>query len=83
MFDPRLINLFKCMFILYSAARNHRYPCYIQCNTPNYMIHCTYFKKGRKLTPSLACFQARRHWSYFHLRKNDVSPKWIKAPLNN
>ena len=29
------------------------------------MIHCTYFKKG-KLTPSLACFKARRH-----LRKNE------------
>ena len=34
------------------------------------MIHCTYFKKG-KLTPSLACFQARRHWFCFHLRKNE------------
>ena len=83
MFDPQLINLFKCMFILYSAARNHKYPCYIQYNTTYYMIHCTYFKKGRKLTPSLACFQARRHWSYFHLRKNDVSPQWIKALVKN
>ena len=30
MFDPRLINLFNCMFLLYSAARNHKCPCHIQ-----------------------------------------------------
>ena len=73
MFDPRLINLFKCIFILYSAARNHKYPCYIQYNTPYYMIHCTYFKKGSKLTPLLACFQGRRQLGFIFICTRTIS----------